>query len=64
MLARGEHRDALDVLQVFDARSIVSAPLYPASLLLRAEAAERLGDRAAAATFRSRVARLQRKTGP
>ncbi len=58
MLARREFREALDVLEVFDARASVHLLYLPESLRLRAAAADSLGEAAKAATFRTRLSAL------
>ncbi len=58
MLARREFREALGVLDVFDARSSVHLLYLPESLRLRAQAAEALGEAAQASALRARLAAL------
>ncbi len=58
MLARREFREALEVLEVFDARASVHLLYLPESLRLRAAAADSLGEAAKAATFRTRLTAL------
>jgi serine/threonine-protein kinase len=60
LLARGEARAALQMASNFDAPSPVTyLPYLPASLELRIEAAERLGDRKLAERLRSRQTMLE-----
>ncbi len=58
MLARGEYREALEISQVFDSRSIVFAPFVPASLALREQAASKMGNSVMAASLRARQTSL------
>ena len=63
LLARGEARAALQVASNFDAPSPVTyLPYLPASLELRIEAAERVGDRKLTERLRRRQTML--KTNP
>jgi tetratricopeptide (TPR) repeat protein len=61
LLARGRDEDALRVADSFDHQAPLVNLLYlPASLALRATAADRLGRHAAATRFKARLAALQR----
>ena len=60
LLARGQQRRAIAVLDVFDSKSLVHAMYLATSLELRAQAADALGDLSLAATYRSRLSALRR----
>ena len=64
LLARGRNQEALGVGNSFDHQApLVNLIYLPASLALRAEAADRLGQRGAASRFRARLAALEHVPG-